>query len=232
MNDIKKNIKFIYKTICTAAHHVNRDPLDIKLIAVTKNQSIDNIKTAISLKQKNFGENYAQEALQKIQWFKKNTTDRIIWHFIGTVQSNKSRIIAEHFDWCHTICSAKLIYRLHHQRPSILNHLNVLIQINVSDDQNRSGISTIDDMLKLAKIIHQSFKLKLRGIMSMSSSSYSNDFNTQLIQFKKAHIFFQQLQAQYSYIDTLSLGMSNDIIPAVYAGSTLVRIGTTIFGSR
>lgn len=230
MDNISKNIKRVYKKIYIAAHHANKDPNTIKLVAVTKNQSIHAIKSALSIKQNNFGENYAQEALKKIQWFQKNTTDKLIWHFIGTLQSNKSKIIAENFDWCHTITSAKLIYKLHVQRPKILNYLNVLIQINISDNPHRSGIYTTNCLLMLAEKIHHCSRLKLRGIMAMSV--FTKDFEKQLLQFKKANVFFQKLKNEYPHIDTLSLGMSNDFIAAIYAGSNLVRIGTDIFGCR
>lgn len=230
MNNIKKNIALIYKKIHTAAHNIHRNPNDIKLIMVTKNQSINTIKAALSLKNNNFGENYAQEAFKKISWFQKNTTDKLIWHFIGILQSNKSRIIAENFDWCHTITSSKLIYRLHTQRPKTLDCLNVLIQINISDNTSKSGICTTEHMLKLANIINYYPRLKLRGIMAISVPI--QDFKQQLLQFKKAHIFFKQLKTAYSYVDTLSLGMSDDITAAIYSGSNLVRVGRTIFGTR
>lgn len=230
MQNILENIKNINQKICTIAHSLNRNPNDITLVIVTKNQSINSINLAISAKQNNFGENYAQEALKKIQWFKNNTKYKIIWHFIGILQSNKTKIIAEYFDWCHTLTSSKLIYKLQSQRPENLNNLNVLIQINISHNQSRSGVSTIDNMLKLAKIINNCSKLKLRGIMSILTPSYN--FETQLFQFKKAYIFFKQLKTQYKYVDTLSLGMSNDMIPAIYAGSNLIRIGTAIFTSK
>lgn len=230
MNNIQKNLKCLYKKIHTIAHNVNRNPKDIQLVVVTKNQSINNIRIALSLKQYNFGENYAQEALKKIQWFQKNTTDKLIWHFIGIIQSNKSRIIAENFDWCHTVTSSKLVYRLNRQRPNNLNYLNVLIQINVNNHNSRAGIHNIKCMLELAKIINHCSKLKLRGIMFMSIPS--EHFAEQLDQFKKAYTFFQHLKNEYKHADTLSLGISNDMTAAIYAGSNLIRIGTAIFGSR
>lgn len=230
MNNISKNIKYIYKKIHTTAYDINRNPNDIKLIVVTKNQTIDSIKIAVSLKQNNFGENYAQEAFKKIQWFRKHTTDNLVWHFIGIMQSNKSRIIAENFDWCHTLTSPKLVYKLNSQRPKTMDYLNVLIQININNDKSRSGVYTIDNMLNLAKIINHCPNLKLRGIMSMSIPP--KNFEKQLLQFKQAYIFFQQLKIRYTYVDTLSLGMSDDIIAAIHAGSNLLRIGTAIFGSR
>lgn len=230
MNNIQYNIKKLRATINIAAHDSNRNANHIKCVAVTKHQSIHSIITAIDLKQNDFGENYAQEALKKIHWFKKNIKNKLTWHFIGAVQSNKSRIIAENFDWCHTITSDKLIHRLNIQRPNTLNALNILIQINTNDNKFQYGVHTIDHMLQLAKIIQHYPNLQLRGIMAMSTPK--KNFTQQLCQFKKSYLFFKQLKMKYAYVDTLSLGMSDDIIAAIHAGSNLIRIGTGIFGSR
>lgn len=231
MNNIQNNIKKIYHKISITNCNTNQKSKKITLVLVTKNQSINSIKTAISFKQINFGENYVQESLPKINWFKKNIKQKLTWHFIGTIQSNKTKIISENFDWCHTVTSDKVIHQLNRHRPQELNRLNVLIQINVSNDQNRHGISTLDQMYELAKIINHCPKLKLRGIMSMSNP-FTTDFKKQLIQFKTAYFFFQKLKTKYLYIDTLSMGMSNDMTAAIYAGSNLIRIGKSIFSSK
>ncbi|ADV33649.1 pyridoxal phosphate enzyme [Candidatus Blochmanniella vafra str. BVAF] len=227
---IQKQLNHIHNQIHIAAHNVNRNPQNIQLIAVTKNQSINTIKKSIFYGQRNFGENYVQEALKKICWFRTHIPDKISWHFIGSIQSNKIRIIAENFDWCHTISNEKSIYHLNKHRPKKLSQLNTLIQINISGNHNKSGIITIEQMLKLATTIYQCSKLKLRGIMSMSIPK--SEFKQQMIQFKKVYTFFKRLQNICPHVDTLSLGMSNDILPAIYSGSNLLRIGTSIFETK
>lgn len=199
----------------------------VKLLAVSKTKPIVAIEEAIGAGQRAFGENYVQEGVEKIQHFAGNA--ELEWHFIGHLQSNKTRVVAEHFDWVQTIDRLKIAQRLSEQRPSNLAPLNVLIQINISDENSKSGIAP-EAMLPLAREIVQLPNLKLRGLMAIPKPESAPA--QQKIALHAMQQLFQQLQAEFEGIDTLSMGMSDDMQAAIECGSTMVRIGTAIFGAR
>ena len=198
---------------------------EIKLLAVSKAQSADKLREAYMAGQRVFGENYVQEAITK-QTLLQDC--KIEWHFIGPTQSNKTQLIAQHFDWVHSIDRLKIASRLNEARPEALNPLNVCIQINSSAEASKSGVD-VDSIASLAKEITGMSKLKLRGIMAIPAPT--KDFAIQHTQFKMVADTFKKLQQNF-YLDTLSIGMSDDYIAAIQEGATIVRIGSAIFGSR
>ena len=176
-----------------------------------------------------FGENYVQEGVEKIRYFQEAGASSLQWHFIGPLQSNKSRLVAEHFDWCHTVDRLKIATRLSEQRPSHLPPLNVLIQINISDEQSKSGI-LLQALDALAAEIAALPNLRLRGLMAIPAPE--SEYVRQFAVAQQMAVAFARLKTQYPTVDTLSLGMSDDMEAAIAAGSTMVRIGTAIFGAR
>ena len=170
-----------------------------------------------------------RKAWIKIRYFQEQETSDLQWHFIGPLQSNKSRLVAEHFDWCHTIDRLRIASRLSDQRPAEMPALNVLIQINISDENSKSGIA-LSELDALAAEVAALPRLTLRGLMAIPApeSSYERQFAVA----QQMAVAFEALKARYETIDTLSLGMSDDMEAAIAAGSTMVRIGTAIFGAR
>ena len=170
-----------------------------------------------------------QEGVDKIRAFRERGNIDLQWHFIGPLQSNKSRLVAEHFDWCHTIDRLRIATRLSDQRPMEMPALNVLIQINISDENSKSGI-TLSELDALAADVAALPRLTLRGLMAIPApeSSYERQFAVA----QQMAVAFEALKARYDTVDTLSLGMSDDMEAAIAAGSTMVRIGTAIFGAR
>ncbi|WP_085246680.1 YggS family pyridoxal phosphate-dependent enzyme [Gilliamella mensalis] len=230
MNTIHDNLFAIKNEIEKIASKCERDPNTIELIAVSKTKSVQQITEAIDAGQLAFGENYVQEGIEKIKYFKQAMPNSaLIWHFIGPLQSNKSKFVAEHFDWMHTIDRLKIAQRLNDQRPTDMANLNVLIQVNISQETSKSGIAA-EEVADLAKQIIALPNLNLRGLMAIPE--IENDFDKQLKAFTKMHELLRSLQADYPCMDTLSMGMSGDMQAAIVAGSTMVRIGTAIFGSR
>lgn len=226
-SNIADRLEFARQQIADFASLAGRQSSDVKLVAVSKTKPIDAIITAYHAGQRCFAENYVQEAVEKIQAL-SNYSD-IEWHFIGPLQSNKTRLVAENFAWCQTLDREKIAKRLDQQRPSNLPPLNVCIQINIDDEDTKAGIA-IDDVLPLAKSINSLEKLRLRGIMSIPSAN--TNLQDQMHSFHKLKQIFEELRLIYADVDTLSLGMSNDLENAIAAGSTMVRIGTAIFGAR
>ncbi|MDG6827116.1 YggS family pyridoxal phosphate-dependent enzyme [Glaesserella parasuis] len=224
---ISQNLAIISQQIQQYCQQANRPEQSVKLLAVSKTKPISAIAEAIEAGQRAFGENYVQEGIEKIQHFAEN--DTLEWHFIGLLQSNKTRVVAEHFDWVQTIDRLKIAQRLSEQRPEHLPVLNVLIQINISDEASKSGISA-KEMLELATQISQLPRLKLRGLMAIPKPE--SEPEQQKIALAQMNELFLQLQSQFEGIDTLSMGMSDDMPSAIECGSTMVRIGTAIFGAR
>ncbi|AKC32558.1 YggS family pyridoxal phosphate-dependent enzyme [Candidatus Pantoea carbekii] len=229
MNDVKNNLKRVHERIADAAKRCGRIPREIKLLAVSKTRSTNMIVEAITAGQYAFGENYAQEGIKKIAQLAKYR--EIEWHFIGPVQSNKSRLVAENFSWCHTVDCLRIAKRLNEQRPKYLPLLNVLIQVNISNESSKSGViintNALEELVKEILILPG---LCLRGLMAIPALKQDKEY--QIAIFRRMTNIFNALQKRYSKIDTLSLGMSNDMEAAIFAGSTLVRIGTDIFGLR
>lgn len=211
--------------LAEAARLAGRDPSAILLLAVSKTQPADVIQTAYDAGLRAFGENYIQEAVEK----KPLLPADIEWHCIGPVQSNKSKLVAEHFDWCHTVDSLKLAERLNNQRPSDLPPLNVCVQLHVGPEDNKSGIGA-DEVPAIAAAIATLPQLRLRGLMTIPPAS--NDPVEQRRWFAEARAVYEKLRAQYPTVDTLSMGMSGDLEAAIAEGSTMIRVGSALFGPR
>ncbi|KGQ68183.1 YggS family pyridoxal phosphate-dependent enzyme [Gallibacterium anatis] len=204
---------------------------EVTLLAVSKTKPFADILKAYHAGQRQFGENYVQEGVEKIQLAQQQNLNDITWHLIGPLQSNKTRIVAEHFDWVQTIDRVKIAERLSQQRPDHLQPLQVLIQINISDENSKSGIVP-QQMEELAQQIINLPKLQLRGLMAIPAPT--EDINQQTVVFNQMKVLLQQLQQRFPQqkIDTLSMGMTDDMQTAITCGSTMVRIGTAIFGKR
>jgi PLP dependent protein len=227
MSTIEQNLQDVRAKIATAARNCARSPEEVTLLAVSKTKPVTVIEEAIAAGQYAFGENYVQEGVDKIHYFANNTN--LEWHFIGPLQSNKSRLVAENFAWCHTVDRLKIAQRLNAQRPAAMPPLNVLIQVNISDEQSKSGIA-LAELSALADSLSELPNLHLRGLMAIPVPE--SDYSRQRAVFEQMHQAFLTLNARYLQMDTLSLGMTDDMTAAISAGSTLVRIGTAIFGSR
>lgn len=228
--NIQQNISHIKNQILEYEKRYQRQPGSVKLLAATKTQSVEQIQQAISAGQFILGENYLQEALPKIDYFNKNfSTSSIEWHFIGAIQNNKTRKIAEHFSWVHTIDSIKVAKRLNDQRPDHLPPLNICLEVNISEELSKSGIF-LDEVLALAEYCSFLPRLKLRGLMTIPAHKHTlQEQRQQLLPLK---LMFEELCARKYEVDTLSMGMSDDLEAAIAEGSTIVRIGTAIFGKR
>ncbi|BFU61264.1 MULTISPECIES: YggS family pyridoxal phosphate-dependent enzyme [Rodentibacter] len=228
--NIQQNLQQIHQRIHIACEQVQRTSNAVKLLAVSKTKPISDILTAYQAGQTAFGENYVQEGVEKIQSFTEQGI-ALEWHFIGPLQSNKSRLVAEYFDWMQTLDRAKIANRLNEQRPTNKAPLNVLIQINISDEASKSGIHP-EEMLELAKHIENLPHLRLRGLMTIPAPT--ENIEEQESAFKKMADLFEQLKQAFpnQQIDTLSMGMTDDMPSAIKCGSTMVRIGTAIFGAR
>jgi len=225
-NPIAHNITQLRARISTAEKKFNRTPGIVQLIAVSKTRGANELRKAAQTGVKNFGENYLQEALEK----QKALTDLdLTWHFIGPVQSNKTAEIAAHFDWVHSVDRLKVARRLAEQRPQHLLPLNICLQVNISNEDTKSGVK-LADLDQLAAQVSLLPRLKLRGLMAIpapdqSESALRADFSA----IQKA---LRRLNNQGFNLDTLSMGMTNDLECAIAEGATMVRIGTAIFGSR
>ena len=222
---ISENLSRIQQQIEQISAEYQRE--NVRLLAVSKTKPVQAIEEAIRADQCAFGENYVQEGVEKIAYFSGNKS--LEWHFIGPLQSNKSRLVAEHFDWIQTVDRFKIAERLNDQRPEHLRPLNVLIQINISDESSKSGIQP-EEMFSLAEKISQFPRLKLRGLMAIPKPE--SEPEQQKIALRKMKDLFNRLQQRFESVDTLSMGMSDDMASAIECGSTMVRIGTAIFGER
>ncbi|BET96089.1 YggS family pyridoxal phosphate-dependent enzyme [Xenorhabdus taiwanensis] len=227
MNNIEQNLHDVRNRMTLAAQKCGRSPEEITLLAVSKTKPVDAIAEAIANGQREFGENYVQEGVEKIQYF--TNRDDLVWHFIGPLQSNKSRLVAENFDWCHTVDRVKIAQRLSEQRPENMPPLNILIQINISGEESKSGI-LLGELPELAATIDGLPNLVLRGLMAIPAPE--SNFERQIAIFRQMEQALTELKAQYPQADTLSMGMTDDMEAAITCGSTLVRIGTAIFGTR
>jgi pyridoxal phosphate enzyme (YggS family) len=209
----------------------------VTLLAVSKTVSIDAIRVAIASGQRDFGENYVVEGVEKIEALAAERVKfDLQWHCIGPIQSNKTRLVAQHFDWVHTLDRIKIAERLSEQRSAMAAPLQVCIQVNIDGSSSKSGVLP-DDVVPLALSISQLPHLQLRGIMAIPDAlPYGDQFAINNIAveaiYAPARKVFNQLKALYNTVDTLSIGMSADLEPAIMAGSTMVRVGSAIFGSR
>lgn len=223
---ITENLKNIRTEISAAEKRYQRQSGSVSLLAVSKTRSIDEIMTAYNAGQRHFGENYCQEAVEKIEAIGKKD---ILWHFIGPIQSNKTSLIAQHFDWVHTIDRIKIARRLNESRSGVSPTLNICIQINISEEESKSGIqlNSIDDFIDELKQFKQ---LKIRGLMALPAPS--TDFEEQRASFSRLKQKFSLLKESMPEFDTLSIGTTQDMLAAISEGATIVRIGTAIFGPR
>ncbi|UDJ83272.1 YggS family pyridoxal phosphate-dependent enzyme [Kosakonia oryzae] len=229
MNDIAHNLAQVRDKISAAATQCGRAPAEVTLLAVSKTKPASAVAEAIAAGQRAFGENYVQEGVDKILHFREAGVDDLQWHFIGPLQSNKSRLVAEHFDWCHTIDRLRIASRLSEQRPADLPPLNVLIQVNISDEQSKSGIA-LSELDALAAQVVELPGICLRGLMAIPAPE--TEYARQFAVARQMAVAFEALKTRYPTVDTLSLGMTDDMTAAIAAGSTMVRIGTAIFGAR
>lgn len=222
---IKNNIFKLKNRIREYEARYGRKLHSVHLLVVSKKQSVENIQQAFSIGQLAFGENYLQEALPKIIALQQ---EPIEWHFIGTIQRNKTRKIAEYFSWVHSVCDSNTAKRLNDQRPLHLPPLNICLQINLTDDPRRAGILPKDIASVVAQC--QLDRLRLRGLMTLPLPQTTLD--AQRLPYRQLKNIFDDLIKKGLQLDTLSMGMSDDFEAAIAEGSTLVRIGTAVFGKR
>ena len=223
---IIENINNLRNKISVTEKRFKRRKSSVSLLAVSKTRSVETIIAAISQGQLHFGENYCQEAVAKIEAI---NNPNLIWHFIGPIQSNKTKQISSYFDWVHTIDRIKIARLLNEQRPMNLSPLNVCVQINISYENSKSGI-ILDDVDGFIKELEQFKRLKVRGLMSLPAPVSS--FDEQRIPFSILKRKLQELKMSRPEIDTLSIGTSEDMTAAIAEGATIVRIGTALFGPR
>jgi pyridoxal phosphate enzyme (YggS family) len=227
---IAENLANLRRTMDQAAVRYRRAPGSVRLLAVSKTFGAEVVIDAADAGQASFGENYLQEALDKQQAVHALRPDlRLEWHFIGPIQSNKTRPIAEHFAWVHALDRGKIARRLSEQRPASLPPLNICLQVNVSGEASKSGVAP-PEVLALAQAVATLPGLRLRGLMAIPEPA--NDFESQRQPFALLRTLQQQLTEAGIPTDTLSMGMSADMDAAIAEGATIVRIGTAIFGKR
>src|SRR5476649_252918 len=230
MSTIEQNLQAVRGSIAQAADEAQRPAQDVTLLPVSKTFGADAVLQAAQAGQTAFGENYLQEALDKIAAVKSSLPQaQLVWHFIGPIQSNKTRPIAEHFDWVHTVEREKIAVRLSEQRPEGLPDLNICLQVNISGEASKSGV-TPAELPALARAVVQLPKLRLRGLMAIPEPE--TDLARQRAAFAQLRTLYEQLRAEGLALDTLSMGMSADLRAAVLEGATIVRVGSAIFGSR
>lgn len=225
-DSIRKNIEQLRFDIIRHATEFGRDPSEIRILAVSKTKSAAAVRTALEAGQTAFGENYLQEAHPKISELDGSGAE---WHFIGAIQSNKTRDIATDFDWVQTVDRSRIVQRLNEQRPAEREPLNVCLQVNVDDEAQKAGAAP-GDVAALADAVSGSPRLRLRGLMAIPRAS--SDFEQQRTSFRQLRKCYEELQERYPDIDTLSMGMTADVRAAIAEGTTMLRIGTAIFGPR
>ena len=226
MTTISANLQAVITRIEDAARQFGRNPDGISLLAVSKTWPASDVREAALAGQKLFGENYVQEGIDKARSLESLGLE---WHFIGPLQSNKTRPVAEIFDWVHAVDRLKIAERLSEQRPENLPALQVCIQVNVSGEQTKSGVS-LDEAAALAHRVAALPRIRLRGLMAIPEPV--EDFAEQRIAFRRLREAFEQLNKEGLSLDTLSMGMSHDLEAAIAEGATMVRVGTAIFGER
>ena len=226
MTTIAANLQKVRERVAAACAQAQRAVHDVTLLAVSKTFGADAVREAHAAGQRAFGENYIQEAVDKMAAL---TDLPLEWHCIGPIQSNKTRLVAEHFDWVHTIDRLKIAQRLSDQRPPALPPLSVCLQVNVDGGPNKSGVRP-DEALALARAVAGLPRLRLRGLMSIPEPSASEASARDV--HRQARELFDRLRAAGVPLDTLSMGMTADLEAAILEGSTLVRVGTAIFGGR
>ena len=226
--NLVNNWQQVSKQLTDACNHVGRKSESVVLLAVSKTKPADMIATLAKQGQSHFGENYLQEAIEKIAMLKEQPEcDGIFWHYIGSIQRNKTRDIAEHFDWVQTVERDIIAKRLNDQRPAEMSPLNVLIQLNIDNEESKSGCLP-EQLPELIATIKGYEQLQLRGLMIIPAKADTNAF-------ARTKQLFEEIKQSYPELsgwDTLSMGMSGDMTEAIASGSTMVRVGTAIFGER
>lgn len=224
--EVAARLAAVRARIAAAAQHCGRDAASITLIAVSKTHPAASIAELAELGQRDFGENYLQEALTKIDTLRARS---LIWHFIGQLQSNKTRAVAEHFDWVHTVDRAKLADRLAAQRPAHAAPLAVCVQVHLGDEASKGGVAPehLPDLLAHVAALP---RLQLRGLMAIPPEE--SDLAAQRAWFARLRALFDAARQRHPQLDTLSMGMSGDLEAAIAEGATAVRIGTALFGPR
>jgi len=226
MNKPIERLESVRNRIKIASLAAGRSADEVRLLAVSKRHPATAIQDLYQLGVASFGENQLQEALQKQQHL---TQLDLEWHFIGTVQSNKTRALAENFQWVQSVDREKIIKRLSAQRPELLGPLNICLQVNIDQEPQKAGASP-EETLRLADFCKELSNIKLRGLMAIPKMTSST--NQQLDSFRQVKLLFDDLKSRGHELDTLSMGMSADLDAAISEGSTMVRIGTDLFGER
>jgi pyridoxal phosphate enzyme (YggS family) len=227
---LRENLHAVQARITAACAASGRAADSVQLLAVSKTFSADDVRQVAACGQRDFGENYIQEGVDKIIVLQDSQL-ALVWHCIGPMQSNKTKLVAEHFDWAHTVDRLKIAQRLSDQRPAHLAPLNVCLQVNIDGGATKSGIAPAD-VLALAAKVAKLPRLVLRGLMTIPDPV--EGFDAQVAVHAKARALFDEVKAALNLpqFDTLSMGMTGDLEAAVQAGSTMVRVGTAIFGGR
>jgi len=226
MTMIAENLQAVRRRVSAACIAAGRAPHTVQVLAVSKTFASDVVDRAIGAGQSMFGENYIQEAVQKIQLLRSRTVQ---WHCIGPIQSNKTRLVAEHFDWVQSLDRLKIAQRLSDQRPAHLAPLQVCLQVNTDGGPTKAGVAP-EQLAQLARDVALLPRLVLRGLMTIPEPA--TDFQSAVALHAQAKVLFDRLNASGFALDTLSMGMSADLEAAIHTGSTMVRVGSAIFGSR
>ena len=226
MHDIGTALKAVRTRIAALEHRYGRAPGSVTLLAVSKTKPPEAVRAALAAGQRAFGENHLQDAMTKVEAF---AGENVSWHFIGAVQSNKTRPIAARFDWVHGIEREKIAARLSAQRPADRGPLDVCIEVNVSGEDTKSGVSPAE-VEPLARLVRELPGLRLRGLMAIPRPA--EDFEAQRVPFRRLREILDDLNAKGLGLDTLSMGMTADLEAAIAEGATMVRVGTAIFGPR
>lgn len=230
MTSIAANLQAVRARVSTACSAAGRETESVQLLAVSKTWPAESVREAVAAGQFAFGENYVQEAIEKItDLAKQGPGPDLEWHFIGPLQSNKTRLVAEKFSWVHSVDRLIIAQRLAAQRPHYVAPLQVCIQVNVSGETSKSGC-TVDQVFRLAHSVAELPGLRLRGLMAIPEPSEDRDL--QRSRFAMLRQTLEQLNGEGLALDTLSMGMSHDLEAAIMEGSTIVRVGTAIFGVR
>ncbi len=227
MSQHTQRLQKIHERIQQSEHDFDREAGSVHLLAVSKTRDVDDIRALYAGGQRDFGENYLQEALDKIQALRDLD---IGWHFIGPIQSNKTQEIAQHFDWVHSVDRLKIARRLAAQRPAELGPLNICLQVNISNEASKSGVAP-DEAVEISREILALPSLRLRGLMAIPAPA--NDFASQRLPFCHLRALLSRIHQQTAMpLDTLSMGMTDDLEAAIAEGATWVRVGSGIFGPR
>ena len=226
MIGVTENLRTIRDLLAATAEQAGRSRDSVKLLAVSKKQPVAAVAEAAAAGQLDFGDNQVQEGIEKIT---EIANPGLTWHFIGHLQTNKTRAVAEHFSWVHSVDRLKTARRLSDQRPEVLGDMNVCIQVNIDDETSKSGLSP-DETGDLAAAIMELPRIRLRGLMCLPA--IRDEFEAQRVPFRRLRELGDELRGNGLPIDTLSMGMSADFRAAIFEGSTIVRIGTAVFGPR